>query len=368
MVRWRTKFLVGWLTSNGNSANIYTTDRLQNLAMPATGRRTYGPSFFVNGVLTMTKKTSKPFLSIGQQIEKLTQDKKLIISDRKNAEDVLSRIRYYALIDGYKNLFYNPMTRRYKEGARLEDILALYYFDEALRNLHFKYICHVEQRMRSLVSYYFCETYSHMQAEYLNPQNYNYARKNQKTVDRLTNSVLTYEANVNNNHAYVVYHRNTYGNVPLWVLMNTLTFGQLSKMYTVLKTGTQSKISRQFEAVSEKELGQFLKSMTNFRNVCAHNERLFSFRNSTDIPNKHLHEALAIQRKGDTYTQGKRDLFALVITLRYLLPREEFLEYKKELIRLIEQVKKESAFLTDEMLMYEMGFPPCWKHIARYKL
>lgn len=316
----------------------------------------------------MTKKTSKTFLSIEQQIEKLTQDKKLTISDEKAAEDVLSRIRYYALIDGYKNLFYNPMTRQYKEGAKLEDILALYYFDESLRNLHFKYICHVEQRMRALVSYYFCETYSHMQAEYLNPQNYNYDRKNQKTVDRLTKSVLAYEANVNNNHAYVVYHRNTYGNVPLWVLMNTLTFGQLSKMYTVLKTGMQSKISKQFEAVSEKELGQFLKSMTNFRNVCAHNERLFSFRNNADIPDKRLHEALAIEQKGDTYTQGKRDLFALAITFRYLLPRKEFLKYKKELIHLIEQVKKESAFLTDEILREEMGFPPYWKKIARYKL
>lgn len=59
---------------------------------------------------------------------------------------------------------------------------------------------------------------------------------------------------MNNNHTYVVYQRKPYGNVPLWVLMNTLTFGQLSKMYTVLKTEIQSRISKQFEAVSEKEL------------------------------------------------------------------------------------------------------------------
>lgn len=362
------KFSIGGLTSNGNCANIMITDRLQNLAMPATGRRTCGPSFFISGVLTMNKKISKPFLSIDQQIEKLIKDKKLTINDKRAAEDVLTRIRYYALIDGYKNLFYNPMTRQYKDGAKLEDILALYYFDESLRSLHFKYICHVEQRMRSLVSYYFCETYSHMQLEYLNPQNYNYCQKNQRAVDRLTKNILAYEANLNNNHTYVVYQRKTYGDVPLWVLMNTLTFGQLSKMYTVLKTGIQSRISRQFESVSEKELGQFLKSMTNFRNVCAHNERLFSFRNSVDIPDKRLHEALAISQKGDTYMQGKRDLFALLISFRYLLPKKDFLEYKKELIRLIEKAKKESAFLTDEMLMNEMGFPANWKFISRYKL
>lgn len=180
--------------------------------------------------------------------------------------------------------------------------------------------------------------------------------------------MLSFEANVNDKHAYIVYHRNTYGNVPLWVLMNTLTFGQLSKMYILLKTGTQSKISKHFEAVSEKELGQFLRSITNFRNVCAHNERLFSFKNNVDIPDKHLHEALQILKRGETYKQGKHDLFALVIAFRYLLPREEFLEYKKELIRLFEQARKKSTFLTDEIFLNEMGFPSNWKNITRYKL
>lgn len=115
----------------------------------------------------MNEKKSKPFLSFDQQIEKLKKDKKLAIMNEKTAKNVLSRVRYYALIDGYKNLFYNPMTRQYKSGARFEDILVLYNFDESLRSLNFKYICHVEQRMRSLVSYYFCEAYSNAQQAYL---------------------------------------------------------------------------------------------------------------------------------------------------------------------------------------------------------
>nr|WP_296475877.1 Abi family protein [uncultured Acetatifactor sp.] len=40
----------------------------------------------------------------------------------------------------------------------------------------------------------------------------------------------------------------------------------------------KAKISLHFHAVSEKELAQYLKTLTHFRNVCAHNERLFSFR------------------------------------------------------------------------------------------
>jgi len=316
----------------------------------------------------MKHKISKPFLTHKQQIEKLSVDKKLLITDAAKAADILSRICYYALIDGYKNLFYNPMTRQYKEGTKLEDILVLYYYDESLRNLYFRYLCHIEQRMRSLISYYFSETYSHMQVAYLTPCNYNYVPKFQKQIDYLINKVLNYEANVNINHEYVVYQRNTYGNVPLWVLMNTLTYGQISKMYTYLKTGMQSKISMPFEAVTEKELGQFLKALTNFRNICAHNERLFSFRNNTDIPDKHLHKALSIPKKGNSYKMGKNDLFSVTIAFRYLLPRNEFLDFKRQLMRLIEQCTKKSDILTEEMLLNAMGFPVNWQNITRYRL
>jgi len=316
----------------------------------------------------MKHKISKPFLTHKQQIEKLSVDKKLLITDAAKAADILSRICYYALIDGYKNLFYNPMTRQYKEGTKLEDILVLYYYDESLRNLYFRYLCHIEQRMRSLISYYFSETYSHMQVAYLTPCNYNYVPKFQKQIDYLINKVLNYEANVNINHEYVVYQRNTYGNVPLWVLMNTLTYGQISKMYTYLKTGMQSKISMPFEAVTEKELGQFLKALTNFRNICAHNERLFSFRNNTDIPDKHLHKALSIPKKGNSYKMGKNDLFSVTIAFRYLLPRNEFLDFKRQLMRLIEQYTKKSDILTEEMLLNAMGFPVNWQNITRYRL
>ena len=48
----------------------------------------------------------------------------------KFAVSKLEDISYFALIDGYKNLFYNPMTRKYKEGTTFEDLVALYEFDE----------------------------------------------------------------------------------------------------------------------------------------------------------------------------------------------------------------------------------------------
>lgn len=315
----------------------------------------------------MLYKPPKPFLTYAEQINKLSTDKGLLISDTSAAIKALENLSYYALIGGYKQLFYNPMTRQYLSGTTFEDILSLYYFDKSLRELVFKYLCLIEQNLRSLISYHFSETYSPNESDYLNTANYNFSHKNASGIKKLI-QMLTIEAHSNTNHPYIVYQRATYNNIPLWVMVNTLTFGQLSKMYSFLKTGTQSKISRHFHKVSEKELGQYLKSLTHFRNVCAHNERLFSFRCRLDIPDTILHKKLGILQSGSQYTQGKSDLFSVVIAFRYLLSQNDFLAFKHELTLTIAKVTRQGHTLTESKLLEAMGFPANWKNISRYKL
>lgn len=206
----------------------------------------------------MSKKNPKPFLTYSNQLKLLLCEKQLDISDLPYAVEKLQDIGYYSLIDGYKNLFYDPMTRTYRRGTNFSDIVALYEFDGNLRSLVFKYICHIEQKIRSLISYSFCETFSENQSAYLNPANYNISSKNQQDILKLI-SKLTYEASQSTEHSYVVYQRNTYGNVPFWVIIKTLTLGQISKMYSFMLPGIKSKVSLHFYNVTEKELIQYLK-------------------------------------------------------------------------------------------------------------
>lgn len=70
-------------------------------------------------------KPIKPFLNYEEQINNLIEQKGMIVNDHKFAVSKLEDISYFALIDGYKNLFYNPMTRKYKEAQPLR-ILLLY--------------------------------------------------------------------------------------------------------------------------------------------------------------------------------------------------------------------------------------------------
>lgn len=315
-------------------------------------------------------KSIKPFLTYNQQIQHLEEDKLLIIKDHSTAKESLLNISYYALIGGYKTLFYDPMTRTYVPGTTFEDILTLYKFDDALRHLVFDYSNFIEQKLRSTMSYAFCDRYTNLQKEYLDPNHYQNTRKNRYNINKLVN-ILDYIANKDTDHEYTLYQRNTYGNVPLYAATKVMTFGQLSAMYSLQAHGIQVKVSRDFStkrtALSNTDLIDYLHVLTHFRNRCAHIERLFSYKDRYDIPDTALHAKLSIPKIGNQYVCGKHDLFAVVIAYWYLLPKEEFKDFKKELIKLINKTVKKASALTEEKLITAMGFPKNWKDISKYR-
>ena len=65
----------------------------------------------------------KPFLTYTQQIDKLRNEKNLIIDDENSAIDTLHQIGYFKLIGGYKHLFKNKTTGKYKDNTHFEDIV-----------------------------------------------------------------------------------------------------------------------------------------------------------------------------------------------------------------------------------------------------
>ena len=127
----------------------------------------------------------KPYLTYDQQIQKLVDNKELIITDKEYARRKLIEIGYFSLIGGYKNLFINPMTRKYENDTTFEDVVALYEFDESLRQLTFSYLIKIEQKLRQLIAYSFCAQYGEQQIHYLTRDNYNLNPRLTGEIDRL---------------------------------------------------------------------------------------------------------------------------------------------------------------------------------------
>lgn len=139
-------------------------------------------------------------------------------------------------------------------------------------------------------------------------------------------------------------------------------------MYELSAPQIQYAISRDFIAVNEKQLGQILDVLTDYRNLCAHNERMFSHRcGKKDIPDLPLHKKLGIPMRGNYYLHGKRDYFAVVLAFRYLLPNSEFLRYKLHLNQLIEKAVNDNQQISRNNLLSIMGFPQNWKKVTSYR-
>lgn len=308
----------------------------------------------------------KPFLSFDDQIKYLEEDKELIISNHDYAKSMLMQIGYFGLISGYKTPFKDTTTHKYRDGITFEDIVALYKFDENMRELFLKYILQIERHIRSLLSNHFSEKYGEAQVHYLNPTNFSSEPRNKSKVARLISN-LNDLANITTDYPYINHQRKKYGNVPLWVIVNALTFGSLSKFYALSKPDIRVKVAKNFNGVTDKQLQQYLTVITKFRNVCAHNERLYSYQTNEDIPDTVLHAKLNIPKHGAQYIYGKRDLFALVIAFRYLIPNDDFKKFKKRLIQIIRHYLRSSRVLTETQLLESMGFPCNWKNITKYK-
>lgn len=308
----------------------------------------------------------KPFITYQQQIA-LLKSKHLTVPDEKEAERILADIGYFTLIGGYKHPFKNKTTKLYRDGVTFDDIVKLYEFDESLRRLFLRYLLMIERRIKSRIAYVFCDRHGDLQQEYLNPAHYTNDPRKRAGVQRLI-STLTQLATRPTDYPYINHHQTVHHNVPLWVLMNAVTFGSASKMFGFLPQSLQSQIARDYP-LNIRQLDQILSVLTKYRNACAHSERLFSYVTRDDIPDLLLHTKLGIRKIGNQYECGKHDLFAVVIAFRYLLPSKTFGEFKRQLARVIESFVKNCPVLPETDLMKAMGFPQNWKNVTRrYKL
>ena len=308
---------------------------------------------------------SKPFMTYDQQIE-LLRTKGLVIADEALARDSLMRIGYFQLIGGYKHPFKNATTKQYKDGVSFSDILALYRFDIEMRHAFLGQLLFVEKEIKAQIAYCFCNKYGEAQGQYLTPTNYNYTPKTQSDVQRLV-GMLQRLANSPTDYPYINHQQRVHHNVPLWVLINAITFGSMSKMFDLLPQSLQSQVCKNYP-LTINQMKPMLSVLTKYRNACAHGERIFSYTTKDDMPDLQLHSKLSIPQRGTQFLQGKRDLFAVMLALRYLLPDKVFKNFKNTIVKLLHRFESDCTVLSEQELLKEMGFPQNWKDLTRYRL
>ena len=302
----------------------------------------------------------KGFLTYDEQIAFLKEEKNLEIQDEEYAKKILFKTGYFPLINGYKETYKNPITSQFQDGITFEDIYELYQFDNDLRSIFIKYILMLERNIKSSLSYHFCLTYGDMQDDYLDINHYDYSGKKKIVLQNML-KIIKGQLRNDSDYVYIRHYMKKYNYVPLWVLFNVLTIGQLSKIYSCQKGRVQIQVCQDFGSIKINEMIKMLAVMTKFRNVCAHNDRLFDFRTKDALCDMKIYERLSIPRKSRRYVYGKNDLFAQVIILKLLLPEDEFKTFFHELKVCFRKHPVHKA------VMEKMGFPMTWEKIGRIK-
>lgn len=303
---------------------------------------------------------AKPYKSYDDLLAFLQNDKNLIIEDMDAARHVLTKTSYFSLISGYKDTFKNPTTGKYIDGTTFEDIYRLYRFDHELRSIFLKYMLIAERSVKSSLAYHFSATYGELQKEYTSSSHYVITSANKREIKKLLD-IFQYQLTRNTDHAYINHYKTKHQNVPLWIMVQVLTLGQLSHMFDYLKATVPIKVCNDFHHIARKDMHSFLSIVTKHRNACAHGDRFFNYVTKDSITDTLIHKKLHISQMNGRYQNGKNDVFSEVIILKYLLDKEDFRYFYYELKYCL---KKQNP---GNDILQMMGFPENWMSILRLK-
>ena len=298
---------------------------------------------------------SKGFRTIDEQVE-ILKSKGLIIEDIDYAKEVLLRENYF-FVNGYRMLLMNSYAdKTFVAGSTFRELYSIFLFDRYFRNILFKYLMIIENQLKSVISYQLSKKYGYRDKDYLNPKNFTNDRVKVRKVKDVIEKMKR-QIRVNGSHHMATMHYiNNYGYIPLWVLVKVLSFGIVCDLYSILKYDDQVAVADVF-GVDTNFLENFLPILSNYRNLCAHEDIVYEHKTEKSIVNTIYHEKLNIPRMDEEYIYGKNDIFAVLIILKFLLRDDDFREMMREIDYEINKLDGRIDSIPIDRVLDRMGIP-----------
>jgi abortive infection bacteriophage resistance protein len=276
----------------------------------------------------------KPWLSIGDQIEKLAA-KGVRIADRGVAGSVLREVGYYRLTgylypfressfvtddDGRRRI---EVQDRYRAGTEFAAAEALIAFDRSLRLLVIEGVERIEVAVRTQVGHVlgehapfahedgslFTEAFTARRADASDDSSAHTAWL-QRVRDRQDSS----------DESFVAHFRAKYDDrMPIWALTEILELGHLARLYGGLRNDVATRIAREFGVPTKKTMLSWLASVNYVRNVAAHHARLFN-RKLVVVPRRPKHgEVPLLTHLSATSAPKEFGVYSTLAVMAYLI-------------------------------------------------
>ncbi len=307
----------------------------------------------------------KVFKTLEEQVE-ILRGKGLTINNVERTEELLLRENYF-FINGYRHIFLKSNNdKTFIKGTTFEELYALFQFDRNFRNILFKNLLIVENNLKSILSYRLSRKYGIKEKDYLKPSNFSQDIKKVRQVNDVLNKIKRQIKLNGRQHSATLHYLSNYGYVPLWILVKLLSFGMINELYSILKPDDKLSISEYYD-LDVETLGIYIGLLSNYRNLCAHEDIVYDHRTQKEIPDTRYHRELDIPMMNDEYIYGKNDIFAVVIMLKAMLNESDFTDFVNEISYELSLLDGRVSVIPQTKILDMMGFPVNWEEISKLR-
>ncbi len=280
-----------------------------------------------------------------EQIDNLITNHGLIITDRTEAEKILSTVNYYRLSAFGIGLKQPNDKEKYQASISLEHIYHLYQFDSELRNILTPLIEWIEITFRTKIAYQLAITYG---PEGYRDDSHFIKKKDNKGNDIFQKTIeqLDVEISHQSNLPCVRHHILEYGgHFPIWAAVELFSFGMICSLFSVCSNQDKKKVATDF-SISPQHLHGWMMTLLELRNMCAHYNRIY---------NMFFKQIPYLEPRYKAYSGNK--LFPKLLVIKSLVTKEMWDQFVNRLQNLLRKYPEAKVSF--------MGFPRDWLTVLK---
>ncbi|MDR2555189.1 MAG: Abi family protein [Fibromonadaceae bacterium] len=209
------------------------------------------------------------FLSYEEQIN-LLKNRGLLFKDEARALNLFECISYYRFSSYWHPFLKDKQVKIFKENVNFDSIFDLYKFDADLRKIIMAEIVKIEIAVRSKMVYI------------LSLSNDSFWLENEKLFS-CSNIYASLISSIKkeidrSEESFIISFKKEFSNdiPPAFMVLETASFGTLSKLYKYLKSSKEKQEIALFFGLLDKAFESWLHSLVYVRNICAHHSRLWN--------------------------------------------------------------------------------------------
>lgn len=296
---------------------------------------------------------AKPPTTLEEQVD-ILRSRNLFIDDDVQVMHVLEKSNYYRLRGYYIHLQIKD-TDDFKPGVSFTQIAALHDFDNELRGILLKLLLDIEINARARIAYAIAHAWGTM--GYRDASNYDPKQKDKfaELMARIDDDLA------NSRERFIGNYKNKYGGqFPIWVAVEVMSFGDLSKLYHLLPIPMKKNIAQAYDYLDESLFTNWIQCAAMLRNICAHNSRIYSRNIPTPITIEKKTEAHIKEICSDSFRIFPHSLFSYLLALRRIASDRTWNLFYEEFDELI---RKYDCYVEPTRL----GLPDQWRQFLFVK-